>query len=254
MQRISVVIHVCDEEQYIDECLNSIAWADEIVIIDMGSTDSTVAMCHDRGAQIFTHPRVPVVELARNFGISKATGDWILVLDPDERVADMSGKELSEIANDPASCDGYYVSRVNWIFGKRINHSGWGDDRLLRFFRNRKCTWPSSVHSVPVVNGTVGTIEPKHCYLIHDNYRTLEQFVEKMNRYTSQEAQRLYDAGRPFHWLKLFYQPMKEFNSRYIKHKGYRDGFIGFVLAVLMAFYIQLSYLKLWEKYDNKDK
>ncbi len=244
---VSVVINTCNESAYIDKCLKSVEWADEIVVIDMESADDTVEKCRRYTQNIFTHPRVQVVEMARDFAISKATCDWILVLDPDEQVSDRLRDTLRALAVDDGSVNGYYLPRLTYIFGKLVSHSGWGSDKQLRFFRRGKCRWPQVVHSVPVIDGEVGSIEDEDTVLIHDNYRSVNQFIEKMNRYTDQEARRLQDGGRSFHWLKLFYQPGKEFYSRYVKLKGYKDGIVGLILALMMAFYVQLSYIKLWE-------
>ena len=252
MSGVSVVIITYNEGDYIEDCLKSVAWADEIVVVDMGSTDDTIEKCRRYADRIIPHPWHPVSEPVLEFGMSQATCDWILMLDPDERVNDDLAATLRAIASDPASADGYALPFVTMMFGKEIRHSGWGNEEHTRFFRNGKCTWPPEVHSPAVIHGMVAKLSKSDGWVTHDNYRSINQFIEKLNRYTDMEAKRLYEKGRPFHWLKLFYQPSKEFFNRYIKLRGYKDGLIGLFLAVMMAFYTQVSYIKLWEIYNRE--
>lgn len=250
MSRISVVIQTFNEADFVDKCLLSVTWADEIVVVDLESTDDTVERCRRYTDKIVTHPWVPVVELAREFAITQATGDWVLVLDPDESVSEKLSGTLRDLASDLSSADGYVLQFMTQMFRKDILHSGWDKDAHLRFFRGGKCAWPPEVHSNPTVDGNVQVIPRSNGYVIHDNYRSISEFIGKLNRYTDLEAKRLQQEGRPFHWLKLFYQPTREFISRYIRLKGYRDGKVGLMLAMMRAFYVQVTYMKLWEIYD----
>jgi glycosyltransferase involved in cell wall biosynthesis len=250
---ISVVVHVCEDVDYIEDCLKSVEWADEIVIIDQESNDGSIDICRGHTDRIFPHTRVPVVELARDFGISKATGDMVLVLDPDERVTPELRLTLLGLA-EKGDADGYALPRVNLMFGREIRHTGWGGDRHLRFFRRGAVKWPATVHSVPEVSGSTKVLNRSQGCIVHINYTSIAQFVEKLNRYTGLEADRLRREGRPFSWLKLFYQPGKEFLNRYIRHKGYRDGLVGLILSMMMVAYTLVTYVKLWEVYDTEER
>lgn len=250
---VSVVIHTCDESAYIENCLKSVDWVDEIVIIDMESTDDTVEKCRKYTDNIFTHPRLPTADSARNFGLSKAKCDWILALDPDERVSEPL-RDLLRSLPDDSDTAGYILPFTTWIFGKEIKHTGWGGDEHLRFFKQGAVNYPGHVHLKPLINGKVKTITRSQGCIIHFNYDTIFQFIEKMNRYTGLEAVRLRELNRPFHWLKLFYQPSKEFFSRYVSSKGYKDGLVGFILSALQSIYVQVSYIKLWELYEAEKK
>ncbi len=243
---ISAVITTYNEGACVEDCLRSVTWADQIVVVDLGSTDDTVEVCRKYTDSVFTHPWVPVVELVRQFGIEKAGWPWILVLDPDEVIPERLADRLTRLAADP-DADGYMLPRENWMFGRRISHSGWADDEQLRFFRRGTVTWPPVVHAVPFLEGIVKSVGREHGSIRHENYRTMAQFVEKLNRYTTAEAQRLHSEGRRFHWLKLFYQPLKEFVHRYFRLGGYRGGLLGLILPLMMAFYTQVTYVKLWE-------
>lgn len=252
MAKVSAVITTCDEQDYIEDCLKSVNWVDEIVIVDLESTDDTVDICRKYTDKIFTHPRVPFVELVRQFCIDKATGDWILVLDPDERVSPELADTLRGISSSEGIASVYEIPFRTWMFGRQINWGGWGQTKHIRFFRRGAVTWPPEVHARPTPNATVYPLDNSAGYIEHLNYRDIYHFVSKLNRYTNAEAIRLRDNGRPFHWLKLFYQPTKVFYTYYVRNKGYRDGLLGLMLALLMAFYTQVSYMKLWELYDRE--
>jgi len=246
---ISAVIHVFNERDFIEPCLKSLGWVDEIVIIDQGGSDGGIEICKSYTQRIVPHPPVPVVEMARNFGIEQASGDWILVLDPDERVSGKLASTLRDVS-ESSSADAYSLARSTWIFGREIRHTGWNSDSQVRFFKRGKVRWPQQVHSLPEIAGVVASIDASQGCIVHENYVSLTQFLDKLNRYTTDEALRLRRENRPFHFLKLFYQPAREFFSRFIKCKGYKDGFVGFLLSLLMAFYWQMTYMKLWESYD----
>ncbi|MGQ9455047.1 MAG: glycosyltransferase family 2 protein [Armatimonadota bacterium] len=251
MSGISAVITTCNEVEHIEECLKSVLWVDEIVIIDLESTDGTVDMCRKYTDRILSHPRVPVVELVRNYGIEQACGEWVLVLDPDERVTEELAGTLKELS-EKGGADVYGIRKIDWMFGRPILHGGWSAAWHIRFFRKGCVEWPAEVHAVPIPRGVLKNVDPQAGYIEHHNYRDISHFIEKLNRYTSMEAKRLYDRGRPFHWLKLFYQPTKQFYTQYIKNRGYKDGLVGLMLAFLMTFYTQVSYMKLWELYDHE--
>lgn len=244
------MITTCNEAEYIGDCLESVAWADEIVIVDLESTDETVSICRRYTDKIITHPRVPVVELVRQFGIDKAICEWVLVLDPDERAPTRASEIFRALAAD-GSADAYALPWDTWMFGRQVKHGPWSAGRHIKFFRRSKVQWPPYVHSRPEIQGVIKTLDSPEFAIKHLNYKSIRHFVEKMNRYTDMEAERIKAAGRPFHWLKLFYQPLKAFFDSFVSYRGYRDGVLGLILALLMAFYTQLSYMKLWEAYGS---
>lgn len=250
---ISVVITTCNEEQYVHDCLESVAWADEIVVVDLESTDRTVDECRKFTDTIITHPRVPVVELVRQFGIDSTKSEWVLVLDPDERVPAQLAETLCAVAVESEAC-AYEIPLVTWMFGMQIRHGGWGTAKHIRFFRRGAVHWPAEVHARPQVKGALESLPESAGMLQHENYRDISHFLQKMNRYTDMEAIRLRERERPFHWLKLFYQPSKEFYAHYVRYRGYKDGLVGLLLALLMTFYTQVSYMKLWEIYGREQR
>lgn len=253
MSTLSVVINVFNEGHLLKECLESVRWADEIVITDMHSTDNSAEVYRQYTNKAVMIPWEPIADRVHNIGFAEATGDWVLKLDPDERVSFALAQQIREIMGSPTSDAAYRLPFKDYIFGRWIRYTGWQGNRevgLIRLFRRSQVTWQTQVHSQPVIEGKVGAVrydEQLDNAIEHINYTSVSQFVEKLNRYTSAEAESRLARGKTFHWLKLFYHPAKEFWRRYIRGKGFRDGLHGLVLSLLMAFYAQLILIKMWE-------
>ena len=258
MTTISAVLIVYNEAHLLNDCLESIIWTDEIVVVDLYSTDNSIEIAKNFGAITYRHSWEPIADKVQNYAFSKATKDWILKVDPDERISKRLTLQILEIINNPNSQDAYRLPVKDYIFSKWIRYSGWQGNLkigLLRLFRRQKIKWTPQVHSQPQIIGTVGEInydESLDNAIIHFNYKDISQYLEKFNRYTSAEAARLYQLRRPFHCLKLFYQPSKEFFKRYILYKGYKDRLHGLILSLLQSFYVMVSYMKLWELERSK--
>src|SRR4030042_2249641 len=185
LMMISAVVHTFNEEKNIERCLSSLSWTDEIVLIDMGSKDRTCEIAKNYKVKIFQHPWTGFVEPARNFGLSKAKGEWIFILDADEEVPHDLAKFLLSESRNPSG-DYYRISRKNIIFGKWIKHAGWWPDYQIRFFRKGKVSWIEKIHGIPLTKGHGVDMEPKErTSITHYNYQTLIQYIERMNRYSS---------------------------------------------------------------------
>jgi (heptosyl)LPS beta-1,4-glucosyltransferase len=258
VEKISVVINVVDEEtEYLPRVLKSIKnLADEIVLVDM-TIDHQLGNTKLKGnskLKIYPVERLPYVELARNFGISKAQGDWILLLDPDEELQSSLCKRLKEIVKN-SQADYFRIPRKNVIFGKWIKHSRWWPDYNIRFFKKSHVTWSEVIHSVPETHGKGFDLEEKEKYaIIHHHYETVEQFVERMNRYTTAHAKLKITDGYKFVWNDLIRKPANEFLSRYFQGEGYKDGLHGLALAGLQALSEFVMYLKIWQKEKFRDQ
>lgn len=248
MGKISVVINTLNEENNLPRAIASIQdFSDEIVVCDMHSEDKTVDIAKEAGAKVFQHERAGYVEPARNYAIKKAQGDWILVLDADEEVSATLKSELKRIVSKPGA-DYYRIPRKNIIFGKWIKHSRWWPDYNIRFFRNGYVSWSEIIHSVPTTKGRGADLEPEEENAItHHHYETVEQFIERLNRYTSEHAKNLAKEGHKFDWTELIRKSTNEFLGRYFQGEGYKDGLHGLVLAGLQAFSEFVMYLKLWQ-------
>lgn len=251
---ISAVIHTYNEEKNIERCLSSLSWADEIVIIDMGSRDKTLDIAKSFKAKIYEHPYTGFVEPARNFGLSKAKGDWILVVDADEEIPKSLAHFLS-LEVQHAKYDFYRIARKNIIFNKWIKHAGWWPDCQIRFFKRGAVNWTEKVHGIPLTRGSGTDLEAiEDLSLIHYNYQSIEQFLERLNRYTSISAKELFISNRKFSHKDLFEVPAREFINRYFLWEGYKDGVHGLVLSLLQSFSELSVFLKLWDLEDFKEE
>lgn len=253
--KISVVINTLNEEKNIKRAVESVKWADEIIVCDMHSDDETVKIAKSLGAKVILHKKVGYVEPARNFAISKAMGDWILILDADEKIPESLSKRLQELVRKRISSDFVEIPRKNIIFGKWLKHTGWWPDYHIRFFKKGKVVWSDKIHSKPKTEGLRLTLPPEDRFaIVHHNYQSLSQFLERMNRYSEIEAKELKSDGYKFRWQDLISKPLDEFLSRFFANKGYEDGLHGLVLSMLQAFSFFVVYLKLWEKNGFKEQ
>ncbi|MEK7061160.1 MAG: glycosyltransferase family 2 protein [Patescibacteria group bacterium] len=252
---ISVVINTLNEEGELPKTISSIGgFADEIVVCDMESSDNTREVAKKLGAKVYIHKKISYVEPARNFAISKATGDWILVLDVDEEISPKLSSKLKEIIKKPEA-DYYRISRKNIIFGKWIKHTNWWPDYNIRFFKKGFVSWNEAIHSVPMTQGKGADLPQKEEYaIIHNNYENISSYLEKMLRYIDAGKDNLLKGGYVFSWKDLIKKPANEFFSRYFEGEGYKDGIHGLALSLLQSFSELILYLRVWEKQGFSDK
>lgn len=253
--KISVVINTLNEEKSFPRALASVKnFADEIVVVDMKSDDKTVEIARKAGAKVYQHKRIGYVEPARNYALSKASGEWILILDADEQAPKALIKKLKEIVKK-SEADYYRLPRKNIIFSKWIKHSRWWPDYNIRFFRKGFVSWSEIIHSVPITQGKGLDLQAREdLAIIHDHYDSIEQFVERMNRYTSEHAKLRVKDDYEFDWQDLIKKPIEEFLSRYFSGEGYKDGLHGLALASLQAFSEFVLYLKIWQNKGFKEE
>ena len=254
MAKISVVINTWNEEKNIKRCLESVKWADEVIVIDM-SEDKTLEIAKKMGAEVFSHKYTFYVEPARNFAISKVTGDWIFILDADEEVSSSLAKTLQKLARNKKGLTYFRLPRKNLIFNKWIKHSRWWPDYNIRFFKKGNVCWSEKIHSVPLTSGEGTDLEAKEINAItHYHYQTISQYLERLIRYTEIQAKDLINSGYKFDWRDMLKKPMGEFLSRFFAGEGYKDGLHGLVLALLQSFYELVKYLRVWEKEKFPDQ
>jgi len=252
--KISVVINTLNEEQNIERAIKSVSWADELIVCDMHSEDKTVEIAKKLGAKIFFHKKEDFVELARNFAISKATNEWILILDADEEIPDTLGNKIKEIASQ-GIVDFVNIPRKNIIFGHFMQYSGWWPDFNIRFFKKDNVKWFNKIHRPPETTGKGFDLPAEEgCAIIHQSYATISQFLKRMDRYTTVQASELKQEGYVFAWKDLFQKASGEFLSRFFANKGYKDGMHGLALSFLQAFSFIVMYLKVWEMEKFKEQ
>ncbi len=254
-KKISVVINAFNEEQNIERALESVKWASEVVVCDMNSTDKTAEVAKKKGAKVFYHKTVGFVEPARNFAISKATGDWILILDADEEIPQSLSKRLQELVKKKITSDFVEIPRKNIIFNKWIQNTGWWPDYQIRFFRKGSVHWNNKIHSKPDTKGAGLTLDSEEkLAILHNNYQTVALYLDRMNRYTEIQAEDLVKSGYRFNWHDIFEKPFTEFLSRYFANYGYKDGLHGLSLSLLQGFSFLVVYLKVWQKTEFKEQ
>lgn len=249
MGKISAVLNVVDEEiGVLPTALSSLKnLVDEIVIIDATTSEELLDVAKKFDAKVFPLKRSEYVEKVRNFGISKATGEWILILDPDEELPRGLSEKIKNIVKNPKA-DYFRIPRKNIIFGKWMKHSRWWPDYNIRFFRKGKVVWNEIIHSVPMTQGIGADLPDKEeLAIVHSNYLSVEHYLSRMNRYTKVEVDTIKKSDYKFIWKDLIKKPLGEFLSRYFAGEGYKDGLHGLAVAGLQAFSEFILYLKIWQ-------
>lgn len=247
--KISVVVNTRNEAGELKGLLETVSWAQEVVVIDMESTDNSREVAKEKGAKIYRHKFLNFVEPARNFGIKKATGDWILILDPDERISSSLTKKLKSLVKNDEGITYVRIPRKNMIFGEWIKNSRFWPDYNIRFFKKDCVEWEDKIHSIPITQGRGIDLEAKKEFaIIHNHYTSISQYILRMNRYTDVQANELFEKSREILWTDFIKKPLAEFLSRFFAGKGYQDGIHGLVLSFLQAFSEFVVIIKLWEK------
>lgn len=247
---LSVIITTCNHEKIIKRALESVKFADEIVVVDLESTDKTVGIAKKYTDKIFTHKNVGFVEPVRNFSLKKATGDWILILDADEEVPPSLGKILRNVAHSKSPADFpdcFYLPRKNIVFKKWLKTAGWWPDYQLRFFKKGQVEWSDKIHSVPLTKGEVKEFPAEEKFaLIHHNYQSVSQFLKRADRYSSIQATEMKEESTaPAEVLQEF---TDSFLNRFFAQKGFKGGMHGASLSLLQASTDAVAKIKVWEK------
>jgi glycosyltransferase involved in cell wall biosynthesis len=231
MAGLSVIIITKNEALNIRECLESVKWADEIIVVDSGSMDETVAICHEFTSHVFTDDW-PGFGIQKNRALGYATKDWVLSLDADERVTPELHAEI-ETTMSAGKAQGYELPRLSSFCGRFMHHSGWYPDYVTRLFlRNHGQFSNDLVHERVIINGQVGRLKNN---LLHESFRDLEQLLAKMNHYSSAGAEMLGKKGREATLTQAILHGLWAFIRSYFIRAGFLDGQEGFMLAVSTA-------------------
>jgi glycosyltransferase involved in cell wall biosynthesis len=248
---LSVAVVTYNEGHLLRDCLESVRWADEIVIVDLGSADDTLAIAKEYATRIVAHAHAPIADMVRNFSFENTSGRWILLIDPDERVPHALATEIQEIVAGDEVHVAAELPLTTHFFGRQIKYAGYGVDYLARLFRRGAVTWRPEVHFRPSFEAGQVIRVPynpkKGNAILHLNYVSVAQFVEKMNRYSDSEARRLWSSGYRFRWYKPISYAAQQFLDRFVHLSGFRDRQLGFIVSMLFAIYWATVALKLWE-------
>jgi glycosyltransferase involved in cell wall biosynthesis len=242
MINLSVVILTKNEEKNIRDCLESvIGWANEIIVVDDESTDKTVDIASYYTDKIIIK-KMDIEGRHRNFAYEQAKNIWVLSLDADERLTEELKKEIKEILNQHTSYNGFTIPRRNYIGNYWVRYGGWYPSPQLKLFKKDKFHYEEvGVHPRAFMDDPCGHLKSD---IIHYSYKNLEDFLHKLNNQTTREAQKWFAQGKPMRLGRFLWRAFDRFMRTYIIKKGYKDGFIGFVIAFYAALYQFISYLK----------
>jgi glycosyltransferase involved in cell wall biosynthesis len=241
---LTVTVITRNEASNITAALESVAWADEIVVVDSGSTDETASIARRLGARVQVRDW-PGYAAQKNHAAGLATHDWILSLDADERVTPELAAEIRRLLNAGATSAGYRIPRVTSYLGRWIRSTDWYPDAQLRLYDRRSGRWNTrQVHESVEITGAPGHLRHE---LHHYPYRGISDHVETIDRYTTLAAAEWHAQGRRVHaWQALVY-PRLAFFRNYILKSGFRDGSAGLIVSLMNSYYVGLKYMKLWE-------
>ncbi len=243
MSKISVVIIAYNEEKNISRCLESVSWADEIVLVDSYSQDRTKQI-----ASAFTDKIYDVdcegFGRKKEYAREKAAFDWVLSLDADEVVPDRLQEEIKNLVQKNGALDGYYIPRLSNFLGKWIRHGGWYPDYVLRLFRKHKARFDRSlVHEKLILDGKAGFLKNE---LLHYTDPDISHYLSKMDKYTTLGAKNLLNEGKTTTLFDLLFRPLSVFFKMYVFKFGFLDGWYGFLLTCFSSFHVLVKYAKLW--------
>ncbi len=244
MEKLSVLIVTLDEADRLPDCLASVAFADEVLVVDSGSVDATQRIARDAGARVVEHTFVGHAD-QKNWGLDQLTHRWALILDADERVRPELRDEIVFLLGAPGRLDGYHIRRRNTFMGRPIRGCGWQRDRVLRFFdRSRGRYEDRRVHEEVRIEGRVGELQGR---LDHHSYRNLDSWVAKSAGYAWLGAEEAHRRGRHARPVDLVARPVARFLKEWVMQGGWRDGVEGFILCVVSAYGVFLKYTRLCE-------
>lgn len=251
MPKVSVTIITLDEAEHIGAAIDSATWADEIVVVDSGSTDNTVDIAFAKGATVLIRAWSGYVD-QKNFAAERASNDWIFSLDADERIPPALTTEVQALVSREPSKRGYRVPRVSFHLGRWIRTTDFYPDFQTRLYDRRAARWRGKyVHESVSVDGAVGQLRHD---LEHYSYRDLRDQLDRINHYTSLAARQMQEAGRRAGPLDLLVHPPAAFLRNYVLRRGILDGSVGLTVSLVNAYSVFLKFAKLWELQQEAEK
>ena len=247
--KVSAVIVCCDEEENIERCLQSLAWANEIIVVDSFSQDRTLELCRKYTNRIFQREWSGMVQ-QRAYAVSLARNEWVFAIDADEVVTERLRDEvLTKLSEDKNEKSGYYIKRHTSYLGRWINHGGWYPDFKLRLFRKDKVyVGGENPHDKCFVHGKTAKLKGE---MIHYPYKNISRQLRTIDSYSDIVSEKLFQEKVAFPLVKMFIKPFVKFLETYIYKLGFLDGLPGFVISALSSYHVFMKYAKLWEKKKN---
>jgi glycosyltransferase involved in cell wall biosynthesis len=244
LPKVSVTVITKNEAANIAAAIGSVAWADEVLVVDCGSTDATVDIARARGARVLHRDWHGFAD-QKNFAAGQASHDWILSLDADERVTPMLAEEIKALIVSEPSHAGYRIPRVSYYLGRWIRTTDWYPDTQLRLYDRTRGRWGlRRVHESVAVEGAAGRLKHE---IQHWPYRDIAHHIDTMNRYTTLAAEEMFEEGGRAGVGAIVTLPAAAFARNYLLRRGFTQGTTGLVVSVLNSYYVLLKFLKLWE-------
>jgi glycosyltransferase involved in cell wall biosynthesis len=250
MINLSAIVIVKDGEALIGDCIDSLTFCDEIIVIDGGSKDKTLEISEKKGAKVLVHEMQDFSE-ARMYGLNAAQGKWVLYIDADERVTPELAKNIKQkiLTSSISEVSAYKVKRKNYYLGE----NAWPYiEKITRLFKKDKLkTWQGKLHETPIVEGKVEELEG---FLLHYTHRDLTSMVNKTIEWSKIEAELRFSANHPkMTWWRFPRVMMTAFLNSYIRQGGYKVGTVGIIESVYQSFSIFITYARLWEMQKKRD-
>ena len=243
-QKITAILIAKNEESMLANCLETLAWVDQLIVIDNGSTDTTSQIAENFGAKVIHFEHSSFARL-RNEALKQVKTDWLIYIDPDERVTPVLAKEiLVQIETDGA--DVLSMKRHNICYGRKFSHGGWENDIVTRVFNKKSLKeWKGKVHEAPIYEGRKVRLRTA---LIHLTHRNTTQGLNKTIQWTKIEAELLFKANSPrVNFFTLLRKGFMEFFRRAVIKQGYKDGLAGLIESMVQGINKILIYIQLWE-------
>jgi len=241
---LSVLVTTFNEAENLPACLEGVRWADEIIVVDSGSSDATGDIARSYGARVIEHAYESAAR-QKNWALPLTSHPWVLILDADERVPPSLAAEIRAVIARDGPADGYFLRRRSFFLQREIRHCGWGRDRVLRLFRRGRASYDDRwVHEALQLDGRAAALSTP---LLHLTYRTLEDYLDKIRRYSVRGAADLRARGRRPSWFSTLVRPPARFVRMYILQAGFLDGAHGLILCLLTAYSVWLKYAQLHE-------
>jgi len=251
---VSVYVLTTNNRRTVEQCLKSLSWAEELVIVDSFSQDGTYEICKPYTHKLFQRKWTGHRDQYQ-YAADLTTRDWIMFVDADEEIPPELFEEIrTELKGKAKDLDGYFVYRRTYYLGRWIRYGGWYPDGEIRLYRREKGRWEGGLHAKLVVDGRVGVLKNQY---LHYTYGNISDQIQTIGKYSSIAAADLFQSGEKFSLFRLLFHPPFRFIKEYLFKSGFRDGLPGFIIIVSTMFYVFIKYAKLWEmqleKKENQD-
>ncbi len=242
--KISVYMITYNNERTVEKALQSVTWADEIVVVDSFSHDKTMEICRKFTDKVFQR-KWPGHRDQYQYAADLTTHEWIMFVDADEEVSSELAKEIRETLNGGAEgVDGFFVYRRTYYLGRWIRYGGWYPDGEIRLYRRKKGKWEGGLHAKIEVDGKVRSLKNQY---LHYTYRNISDQIQTIDRYSSIAIEDMVNSSKSFRLANLIFNPPFRFFKEYVLKLGFMDGIPGLIIAISTAYYAFIKHAKLWE-------